>query len=58
VLGGPYPDEGGAMIVVRAEREVDVRGRLEPDPWYREQVLEITGIHRWELFINELGSDR
>lgn len=54
VLGGPFPDEGGAMIVVRGESEDDVRARLEPDPWYRNDILRLASIHRWELFIREL----
>ncbi|MEZ4506672.1 MAG: YciI family protein [Thermomicrobiales bacterium] len=52
VLGGPFPDDGGAMIVVRAESEADVRARLDPDPWYRYGILELAGVHRWEVFID------
>jgi uncharacterized protein len=55
VLGGPFPDEGGAMIVVRAESEADVHARLEPDPWYRNNILRLAGVHRWDMFIQELG---
>ena len=54
VLGGPFPDEGGAMIVVRADSEADVHARLDPDPWYRNDILRLVGVHRWELFIQEL----
>ena len=53
VLGGPFPDEGGEMIVVRAESEADVHTRLEPDPWFRNDILRIAGVHRWEIFIRE-----
>jgi uncharacterized protein YciI len=53
-LGGPFPDEGGAMIVVRAESEAGVYARLESDPWYRNDILRLAGVHRWELFIQEL----
>ena len=55
VLGGPFPDEGGAMIVVRAESEADVYARLEPDPWYRNDILRMARVHRWEIFVQELG---
>jgi uncharacterized protein YciI len=54
VLGGPFPDDGGAMIIVRAESEAEVRDRLEPDPWYRHEVLRLLGVHRWDPFINKL----
>lgn len=53
-LGGPFPDEGGAMIVVRAESEADVRDRLASDPWYVHEILRLETIQRWELFIDEL----
>lgn len=53
-LGGPFPDEGGAVLVVRAESESDVRARLEPDPWYVNGILTLAAIHRWEIFIDEL----
>jgi uncharacterized protein YciI len=55
VLGGPFPDEGGAMIVVRAESEAEVHARLEPDPWYRNNILRLAAVHRWEMFVQELG---
>jgi uncharacterized protein YciI len=54
VLGGPLADEGGAMIVVRAESEADVRERLRKDPWYVHGVLQLERIRRWEIFVNEL----
>jgi uncharacterized protein YciI len=53
-LGGPFPDEGGAMIVVRAESEAAVRHRLASDPWYEHDMLQLETIQRWELFIDEL----
>lgn len=53
-LGGPFPDEGGAMIVVRAPGEAEVRARLASDPWYAHGILHLEAIHRWDLFIDEL----
>jgi uncharacterized protein YciI len=57
-LGGPFPDEGGAVLVVRAESESEVRHRLESDPWYRNGILTLVAIHRWEIFIDELHPER
>ena len=53
-LGGPFPDEGGAVLVVRAENEAEVRNRLESDPWYVNGILKLVAIHRWEIFIDQL----
>ena len=56
VLGGPFPDEGGAMLVVCAEDEASVRVRLGSDPWYVHELLRLVAIHRWEIFIDEEGA--
>jgi uncharacterized protein YciI len=56
VLGGPLPDEGGAMLVVRAEDEADVRARLADDPWYVGGILELVAVKRWQIFIDQRSS--
>jgi uncharacterized protein YciI len=53
LLGGPLTDEGGAMLVVRAESEEAVRARLYPDPWYHHDILRLERIVRWEIFIDQ-----
>jgi uncharacterized protein YciI len=52
LLGGPLPDEGGAVLVVRAGSEADVRERLATDPWYEQGILALESIRRWDVFIN------
>src|SRR5688572_28643209 len=54
VMGGPLVDEGGAMIVVKAESEADVRERLRDDPWYVHGVLRLERVRRWEIFVDQL----
>ncbi len=55
VLGGPLVDEGGAMLIVRARDEQEVRERLKDDPWYREGILRLQSIKRWQIFIDRRG---
>lgn len=52
-LGGPLPDEHGAMIVVAAASEEQVRDRLRDDPWYIHGILTLESIKRWQIFIDE-----
>ena len=52
-LGGPLVDEGGAVIVVRAEDEASVRAVLANDPWYQHGILTLAMIKRWKIFIDE-----
>jgi uncharacterized protein YciI len=52
MLGGPLPDEGGAVLVVRADSEAEVRNRLGPDPWYVHRILALQSVRRWDIFID------
>ena len=53
LMGGPFEEEGGAMLIVRAETEDEVREKLKPDPWYDHGILQLQSIHRWDIFIDE-----
>jgi uncharacterized protein YciI len=53
LLGGPLVDEGGAMIVVRAADEAEVRAKLRDDPWYKHDILKLESIKRWDIFIDQ-----
>lgn len=52
MLGGPF-DDGGAMLIVRAESESEARAKLDGDPWYAHNILELLSVKRWEIFIDE-----
>lgn len=53
LLGGPFEEEGGAMLIVRAESADDVRAKLAPDPWYTHGILQLESIRQWNIFIDE-----
>jgi uncharacterized protein YciI len=53
LMGGPFEDEGGAMLIVRAETADEVREKLKPDPWYAHGILQLQNIRRWDIFIDE-----
>ena len=53
LLGGPLVEEGGAMIIVRATDEAEVREKLRPDPWYEHEILKLESIKRWDIFIDQ-----
>ena len=56
MMGSPFED-GGAMLIVRAESERDVRQMLSPDPWYQHGLLLLESIRRWDIFIDESGKN-
>ena len=51
-MGGPLVDEGGSMLVVNADDEMEVREKLKSDPWMRHGVLKLESVKRWEIFID------
>lgn len=53
LLGGPLVDDGGAVLVVRAADEAEVRTRLAVDPWYKHGILSLESVRRWQIFIDE-----
>jgi uncharacterized protein YciI len=52
LMGGPFEEVGGAMLIVRAETEDEVRAKLRDDPWYIHGVIALQSIKRWDIFID------
>ena len=52
LMGGPLVDEGGAMLIVNASDENEVREKLKDDPWYMQGILKLESVKRWEIFID------
>jgi uncharacterized protein YciI len=53
MMGGPLVDEGGAMLIVKAEDENEAREKMKNDPWYEHGILKLESVKRWEIFIDE-----
>jgi uncharacterized protein YciI len=53
MMGGPLDDEGGALLIVRATDEAEVRARMKDDPFYRHGILHLEWIKRWTIYIDE-----
>lgn len=52
LMGGPLVDEGGAMLIVNAEDENEVREKLKKDPWFEKGILRLDAVKRWQIFID------
>jgi uncharacterized protein YciI len=56
MMGGPLVDEGGmphgALLIVNAEDENEVREKLKDDPWAKHGILKLESVKRWEIFID------
>jgi len=52
LMGGPLVDEDGAMLIVNAGDENEVREKLRNDPWMKYGVLKLESVKRWQIFID------
>ena len=56
LMGGPLVDEAGmpqgALLIVKAEDENEVREKLQNDPWFTRGVLKLENVKRWQIFID------
>ena len=52
LMGGPLVDEGGAMLIVNANDENEVREKLKNDPWFERGILKLESVKGWEIFID------
>jgi hypothetical protein len=56
LMGGPLVDEGelpqGALLIVNAEDENEVREKLKDDPWFEKGILKLETVKRWQIFID------
>ena len=56
LMGGPLVDEGGmprgALLIVKAEDENEVREKLKNDSWFMRRILKLESVKRWEIFID------
>jgi uncharacterized protein YciI len=45
-------DEGGALLIVKAADENEVREKIKNDPWYEQGILKLESIRHWQIFID------
>ena len=53
LMGGPLEDEGGALLILNAEDENEVREKLKNDPWTTHGILKLESVKRWQIFIDQ-----
>ena len=56
VLGGPFADNSGSLMVFEGVDEADVRALVERDPFVLNGVFRIADIREWTVFVDRLSS--
>jgi uncharacterized protein YciI len=55
VLGGPFADRSGSLVVVKAETAKQVQAMFADDPWATHDVLTAGEIKEWTIFLDGRG---
>jgi uncharacterized protein YciI len=57
VMGGPFADNSGTMILLDGVDADEALRILEDDPFMKNGVFELEEIREWNIFVDELTRD-
>jgi uncharacterized protein YciI len=52
VLGGPFADRSGSMVIFKADNADQVREMFREDPWTLKDVLKVADVKEWPIFLD------
>ena len=52
ILGGPFADASGSMVIMVAESAEALRATLRQDPWAQRDILVAGDIKEWTIFLD------
>ena len=52
VLGGPFADATGSMVVVESENEHEVTDLIARDPFVVHNIFALSSLKQWVLFLD------
>jgi uncharacterized protein YciI len=52
ILGGPFADRTGSLVIVAADSAARVREMFRGDPWTQRDVLVVADVKEWTIFLD------
>lgn len=52
ILGGPFADRTGSMVIVTADSAAQVWEMFRTDPWTEHDVLVVGDVKEWIIFLD------
>lgn len=52
VLGGPFADASGSLVIVEAENEQEVADLVARDPFVVHDIFALSSLKQWQLFLD------
>ena len=56
LVGGPLAGGPKTLLIVNAPSELDIRRRLDDDPWTSMGLLVVTSLEPWEVLLGSAPS--
>ncbi len=51
ILGGPFADGSGSMVILKAESVEAARAIFREDPWAKQDILVAAEFKEWTIFL-------
>ncbi len=52
IMGGPFADGTGSLVLLEAEGEDAVRALLAKDPFVEHDIFALSSLKEWQLFLD------
>ena len=52
ILGGPFTDGTGSLVIVKADSIERVHEMFRDDPWTEQDVLSVGDVKEWVIFLD------
>ena len=52
VLGGPFADRTGSLVIVKAANANQVWEMCREDPWTTQDVMKVAEVKEWTIFLD------
>ena len=52
ILGGPFADGSGSLVILAVESVEAARAIFQKDPWWQQDVLVAAEIKEWTIFLD------
>jgi uncharacterized protein len=52
MLGGPFADASGSMVILKVDSEEAARAIYRDDPWVQQDVLVPAEVKEWTIFLD------
>jgi len=57
IMGGPFTDGTGSLVLVEAEEESELRTLFANDPFVVHRIFVLSSLKQWQLFLDARRGD-